>query len=124
MATHAVTRALGMVRVNILVTARTRRGRRRKDVMRSVAAGAAVVGRDVARADHVDLRVAIAAGRGCLLFEGMRLVATSAGRVPTLEERSRRDDRLLFRVTRAAGLECVLRGRVTFLVTGSASFDQ
>src|SRR6185369_2400118 len=124
MAAHAVASALRMVRVNILVTAGTRGGRRRKHVMRGVAAGAAVVGRDVARADQVDLRVAVAAGRGFLLFESMRLVATRAGRVPPLEKRSRRDDRLLFRVTGAAGLECVLRGRVTFLVTSGARFDQ
>jgi len=113
-----------MVRMDILVTRGTRRRCGRKHVMRSVAVGAAVVRRNVARANHVDLRVAVAAGRGFLFFERVRFVTTRAGRVSALEERGRRNDRLLFRVTRAASLESLLRGRVTFLVTGSANLDQ
>lgn len=42
-ATHAVPAALRVVRMNVLVTGRARRSRRRQDVMRSMAVGAAVV---------------------------------------------------------------------------------
>src|SRR6478609_1319092 len=105
MAAHAVARALWMVRVHVLVTRGTGRRRGRKHVMRSVAVGAPVVRRDVARADDVDLRVAVAAGRGFLLLESVGLVTTGAGRMTAFEQRSRRNDRLLFGVTRAAGLE-------------------
>lgn len=103
-ATDAVACALRMIRMNALVAGGTRRGRGREHVMRRVAVGATVVRRDVAGADHVDLRVAVAARRGLFLLELMRLVTIGTGGVSAFEEGGGRNDRLLFGVTGAAGL--------------------
>jgi len=124
MAAHAVSSALWVVRVNTLVARRAGGGRGRQHIVRRVAVRAAVVRRDGASTDHVDLRVAVAARRGFFLFERMRLVTTGAGRVPADEQRRGWDDRLLLGVTRATRPERILRGCVTVFVTGRASFDQ
>lgn len=82
-AADAIACPLRMIRVNVLVTRRARGGRGRKHVVRRVAVGATVVRRDPSGADYVDLRVAVAAWRGFLLLECVRLVTTSASRVST-----------------------------------------
>ena len=61
---HADARLLRMVRMNVLVARGAGRRRSGTHVVRRMAIGAATVGRDASSADHVQLRVTVAAGRG------------------------------------------------------------
>lgn len=81
-AAHTIPGLLGVVGVNVLVARGAGCRRSRADVVRRVAARANVVRSDTSAADHVDLRVTVATGRGLLFLEFVRLVTADALLVP------------------------------------------
>ena len=81
-ATHATSRLFRMVGMDILVTGRTGARWRRSHVVRRMAARAGAVGGDASAADHIELRVAAAAGCSFFFRELVRLVTADTLRVP------------------------------------------
>jgi hypothetical protein len=79
---------------------------------------------DLTRTEHVLLRVTAPTIYRFLLFERVRSVAAKALRVPALEQRRSRNDRLVFGVASDARGARVERGSVLVLVAGLATLGR